>query len=80
MGCNKKLAVEKRHDTHLLCNEEEEKWIEDYVVRETAGASKTVEDAEAAGQQEQDYRIHADITVVTSGEHENTFEQMLVAI
>ena len=46
----KKLAAEKRRETHFLSNEEKEKWIEDYVERETAGARKRVEDAEAAVQ------------------------------
>jgi len=36
----KKLAAEKRRETHFLSNEEKEKWIEDYVERETAGARK----------------------------------------
>ena len=35
-----KLAVEKRRETHFSSNEEKEKWIEDYVERETAGARK----------------------------------------
>ena len=43
----KKLAAEKRRDTHFLSNERKERWIEDYVERETAGARKRVEDAEA---------------------------------
>jgi hypothetical protein len=30
---------------HFLSNEEKEKWIEDYVDRDTAGARKRVEDA-----------------------------------
>jgi hypothetical protein len=34
------LAAEKRRETHLLSNEEKEKWIEDYVERETTGARK----------------------------------------
>jgi hypothetical protein len=46
----KKLAAEKLRETHILSNEEKEKWIEDYVVRGTAGARKRVEDAEAAVQ------------------------------
>jgi len=45
------LAVEKGRSTHLLSNEEKEKCIEEYVERETAGARKRVEDAEAAVQQ-----------------------------
>jgi hypothetical protein len=36
----KKLAAEKRRETHILSNEDKEKWIEDYVERETAGARK----------------------------------------
>ena len=43
-----KLAAEKQQEMHFLSNEEKEKWIEDYVERETAGARKQVEDAEAA--------------------------------
>jgi len=35
-----KLVAEKRRETHFLSNEENEKWIEDYVERETAGARK----------------------------------------
>jgi hypothetical protein len=40
-----------RQETHFLSNEEKQKWIEDYVQRETAAARKRVEDAEAAVQQ-----------------------------
>jgi len=57
----KKLAVEKRRETHFLSNEEKEKWIEHYVERETARARKRVEDAEAAVQQEQDDMTQAEI-------------------
>jgi hypothetical protein len=57
----KKLVAEKRLETHFLRNEEKEKWIEDYVKRETAGARKRGEDAEAAVQQDQDDMTHADI-------------------
>jgi len=56
-----KLAAEKQRETHFLSNEEKEKWIEDYVERETAGARKRVEDAEAAVQQEQDDMTQAEI-------------------
>jgi len=44
----KKLAAEKWPETHLISNEEKEKWIEDYVERETAAARNLVEDTEAA--------------------------------
>jgi hypothetical protein len=33
-------VAEKRREMHFLSNEEKEKWIEDYVERETAGARK----------------------------------------
>ena len=48
--------------------------------RETAGARKQVEDAEAAVQQEQDDMTQAEIAGLTSREPEKTFEEMLVAI
>jgi hypothetical protein len=76
----KKLAAETRRETHFLSNEENEKWIEDYVERETAGASKRVEDAEARVQQEQDDMTQADIAGLTFRVPEKTFEEMLVAI
>jgi hypothetical protein len=46
MRSKKKLAAEKRQETHFLSNEEKEKWIEDFVERETAVARKRVQDAE----------------------------------
>jgi len=76
----KKLAAEKRQETHFSSNEEKEKWIEDYVERETAGARKRVEDAEAAVQQEQDDMAHAEIAGLTPREPEMTFEEMMAAI
>jgi hypothetical protein len=62
----KKLAAEKRREPHFLSNKAKEKLIEDYVERETAGARKRVEDAEAAVQQEQDNMSHAEIAGSTS--------------
>jgi len=76
----KKLAAEKRQEMHFLSNEDNEKWIEDYVERETAGARKRVEDAEAPVQQEQNDMSQAEIAGLTSREPDMTFEQMLVAI
>jgi hypothetical protein len=60
--------------------EEKEKWIQDYVERETAVARKRVEDAEAAVQQEQDDMTHAEIAGLTPREPEKTFEEMMAAI
>jgi hypothetical protein len=57
-----------------------EKLIEDYVERETAGARKRDEDAEAAVQQEQDDMTYAEIAELTSRKPEKTFEEMLVVI
>jgi hypothetical protein len=75
-----KLAAEKRQETHFLSNEEKEKWIEDFVERETAGARKRVEETEAAVQQEQDNMTHAELAGLTSRKPEKTFEEILVAI
>ena len=76
----KKLAVEKRRETHFLSNEGKEKGIEDYVERETAGARKRFEYAEATVQQEQDDMTQAEIAGLTSRVPEKTFEEMLVAV
>jgi hypothetical protein len=65
--------VAERRETHFLSNEETEKWNKDYVQRETAGARKRVEDAEAAVQQEQGELTGAEIPGLTSREPEMTF-------
>jgi len=49
-----KLAAEKQRETHCLTIEEIETSIVDYVGRETAGARKWIDDAEAAVQQAQE--------------------------
>jgi len=74
------LAAEKQRETHFSSNEEKEKWIEDYVERETAGARKRVADAEAAVEQEQDDMKHSEIAGLMYRGPEKTFEEMLVAI
>jgi hypothetical protein len=76
----KRLAAEKQREMHLLSNEQKEKWIKDYVERETAGARKRVENAEAAVQQNQDDMTQDEIAGLTSRLPENMFEEMLVAI
>jgi hypothetical protein len=76
----KKVGVEEQRETHFLSNNEKEKWIEDYVEQETAGARKRVEDAEAAVQQEQEDMTHAEIVRLTSRDPEMTCDVMLVAI
>jgi len=42
----KKFLAEDRQEMHFASNEEKEKWIEDYVERETAVATKLVQDTE----------------------------------
>jgi len=48
----KKRSAEKRQETHILSNEAKEKWIDDYVERETTVARKRVQDPETASMQE----------------------------
>jgi len=76
----KRLTPEKQRETHFLSNEAKEKWIEDFVERETAGARKRVEDAEAAVQQEQDDMTHAELAGLKSRTPEQTFDEMMIAI
>jgi len=76
----KKLAAEKRRETHFFNNAEKEKCIEDYVHRAPAGARKRVEDTEGVVQHEQDNKMQAEIAGLTAREPEKTFEEMLVAI
>jgi len=76
----KQLVAEKQQETHFWSNEDKEKWIEDYVERETAGARKRVEDAEAAVQQEQKDTRYTENVGLTNGDPEKTFQEMMVAI
>jgi len=76
----KMLAAEKRQEMQFVSNEEKEKWIEDYVQRETAGPRKRVDNAEAAVQQEQEDMKEAEIAGLTTREPEKTFEEMLVTM
>jgi len=78
--CKKKLAAGKTRQTHFLCNEEQEQWIEDYVERETAVARKRVEDAEAAIKQMQDDMSNVEKAGLTTREPEKPIEEMLNAI
>jgi hypothetical protein len=64
----KKLAAQKRRERHFLSNDEKENWIKDKVERETTGARKRVEDAEAAVQQEKDVMKYAEIVGLTARE------------
>jgi len=76
----KKLGVEKRRETHGSSNEKKEKWIDDYVDRETAVARERVVVNETAIQQEQNDIWWAEILGLTARKPERTFEVMLNAI
>jgi len=72
--------AEKRQELHFLRNEEKQKWIEDHVERETAGARKRDEDAEAAIGQEQEDTEMAEKAGLMAREPEKAFHEMIVAI
>jgi len=76
----KKLATETQWETQFLPNEEKGTWIEDYVERETAGARKRVDDAEAAVEHEQDDMKNAENVGLTIIQPEMTLQEMMVAI
>ena len=76
----KKLPAEKRRETHFLSNEKKQTWFQEYVERETTGARKRVEDAEASVQRDQYDMKDAEIAGLTSKEPGKTFEEMLFAI
>jgi len=59
---------------------DKDKWIEDSVARETAGARKRVVDPEAAVQQAQDDTMNDDIAGLRSTDPDKTFERKLIAI
>jgi len=75
----KKLAVEKQWESHILSIKDKDKSIEDYAGRETTGARKQVEDAEAAISQEQENTEAAENAGLTTTEPEKTFPAMIVA-
>jgi hypothetical protein len=76
----KKIAAEKRSEMHFLSNQVKEKWIEDYVESETAGARKQVEDAEAVVQQEQEDMKRGKIAGLMNRELKKTLKEMMVTI
>jgi len=78
--CRRKLAVDKRQETHFLNNKKKEKWLEEYVERETAGARKLVEDTEGAIRQEQEDMGIAVNAGLTTNELEKKCHGMMVTI
>jgi len=57
-----------------------EKWMEDYNERETAGARKRVEDAEAAVQQEQQDMKNAENAALMNRVPKKSLQEMMVAV
>jgi len=80
MRSTKKLAAEKRQEMQFLSSEEKEIWIEDYVVRGTAGVRQRVEAAEAAIKHAQEVTETAEISGLTTREHKKMFHEMICAI
>jgi hypothetical protein len=76
----KRLPAENRQEKDFLNNEEKEKWIEDYVERETAGARNRVQDAETAILQELKDMTTAESAGGTTRKPETKFEEVLNAI
>jgi len=76
----RKLAAAKWQQTDNLSNEENEKWIEVCVDRETAVATKRDEDAQTAIMQEQEDMRNAEKAGLTTRKPEITLEEMLKAI
>jgi hypothetical protein len=72
--------VRNRLETHSLSNEEKKKYIKDYVQRETAVATKRVQNAETASMQELNDITTAENLGGTSRHPETTFEEMLNTI
>jgi hypothetical protein len=77
--CKTKLAAEKQRETHISSNEENARWIQDYVERETSAGRKRVKDADAAVQQSQDDMTHAEIAGLMARKSEKMFREMLAA-
>jgi len=76
----KKFSAVKRRETHLLSNEETERWVEDNVDRATAVPRKRVQDAETMIMQEQDNMGNAEKTPSTTRKPEETIENTLNAL
>jgi len=76
----KRLAVEKRRDPHFFSNQGREKWIEDYVERETAVSRKPVHDPQTALMQEHEHMVNVKKGQSTTTKLEIPLKEMLKAI
>jgi len=61
---------------HILGNEEQQKWIDDYVDRETTVARKQVQDAETAIMQKQEHMRNVEKAQSTTTKPEKSFEML----
>ena len=75
-----KLAAAERWVIHFLRNQEKEKWIEDYVERQTAVARKWVEDPDTVIEQKQKDMRMAENMGLTTREPEEPCAGMMIAI
>jgi Uri superfamily endonuclease len=75
-----KLSAEKRLEMHLINNEENRKWIDDFVDRETTVTTKQVPDAETAILQELNDMTTAENMGATTWKPDTTCEDMFIAI
>jgi hypothetical protein len=71
------LAAERRLETHFWSNDEKEKWIQNFVERETALERKRVQDPETVIMQGM---TTAENGCATSGKHTTSFEVKFNAI
>jgi hypothetical protein len=76
----KKIAAGKMKETQSMGKEEKERWIANYVERETLAARKRVEEAQAAVQQAQNKSEQIENELPAVERQQPTFEQMLDAI
>jgi hypothetical protein len=76
----KKHAANKRRDAHFLSTEANEKWIEDFVEKETAAGRKRAEDAAAAIRHEQEDTEAAANTGLTTRVGEKISHESMFAI
>jgi hypothetical protein len=74
----KDACSRERGETHFSSNKEKDKCIEYFVERETAGARKRVEDAEAAVQQEQENMENGENAGFTNREPKIRLQKVLV--
>jgi hypothetical protein len=76
----KKIAAGKMKETQSMGKEEKERWIANYVERETLAARKRVEEAQAAVQRAQNKSEKSENELPAVVRQQQTFEEMLDAI